>query len=256
MSSSDATGSTAQSPRPRWIGWRPGPDTIWALASIPLMWLCYWANTMLTDSQPWLSLIVFFGIGNILVCTVLPAWVVTRVVPEGWAGLGFTRRRLVPALIITAVFGLGSLTYYLQLAGAAGVDPIRHLAYNMVILWEPLFVYGWLFLRFRRAFGWLPAMVLSAGGFAAYHLGSVPVDLLLVFFATGVVACALMAITKNLWTIFPLTSGVSSAIGTVQSGLSFSWSTFVIGVVVLLFQALILWLILRSRGDVSLGTHR
>ncbi|MFV0427104.1 MAG: type II CAAX prenyl endopeptidase Rce1 family protein [Beutenbergiaceae bacterium] len=243
----DAAVASVGTTRPRWAQWRPGRDTIWALASIALMWLCYWSNTMLEQRQSWLSLVVFFIVGNIVVCTVIPAWVVTRGTDEGWAGLGFTRNRLVISLVITVVMSAGSLTYFLQLAQASGVDPVQHLAYNMVILWEPLFVYGWLYLRFRRAFGWLPGIVLAAAGFAGYHLGSVPLSLLAVYFSTGLLFSILMAITRNLWVIFPLASGISSGIGTVQAGLEFTWETAATGAVVLLVQGLVLWLIFRSR---------
>lgn len=240
------------SDRPPVLAWRPGRDTAWALLSIPLMWLCYWLNTQFTASQPIVATLIFFVVGNLVVSTALPAWVVTRVAGEGWAGLGFTRRRLWLALLVTAVLGFGSLQQYLAAAQRAGVDPLEHLAYNLVILWEPLFVYGWLQLRFTRAFGWLPAIVLTALGFAAYHIGSVPPETLLVFAITGVVYAAFMALTRNLWSLFPLAAGVSSGIGTLQSGLSFTWSVAAVGVVVLIAQAVILWWVVgRRRAPVA-----
>ena len=237
--------------RAKAVQWQPGADTVWALVSIPLMWGCYYANTQLSAGNPVLALVIFFLIGNILVCTLLPALVVRRVAGEGAWGLGFTRHRLWTALAIMLIAGLGSLPYYLQLAGQTGVDPIEHLAYNLVVFWEPLFVYGWLQLRFTRAFGWLPAIVLSSLGFVAYHVGSVPLPGLITFFITGIVFGIIMAITRNLWSIVPLTAAVSSGIGTLQSGLSFDWSTAASGAVVLLVQIVILVLIFRRPAPVS-----
>ena len=229
------------------LRWAPGRDTVWALLSIPLMWGCYFANTKLSSSNQGLALLIYFVLGNLIVCTLLPA-IVVRTTGEGAWGLGFTRHRLIPALIIMVVAGLGSLPYYLSLAADKGVDPIQHLAYNLVVLWEPLFVYGWLQLRFTKAFGWLPGIVLAALGFVVYHLGSVPPSGLVVFFITGLAFGALMAITRNLWCIIPLTAAVSSGIGTLQSGLSFDWTTAATGAVVLLVQvAILVWVFRRRR---------
>lgn len=152
------------------------------------------------------------------------------------------------ALILTLFLGLGSLPAYLEAANQADVDPVQHLAYNMVILWEPLFVYGWLQLRFSKAFGWLPGIFLAALGFAIYHIGSVPMGTVAVFAVTGLIFCAVMALTRNLWTLFPLTAGVSSGIGTLQAGLSFDWTAFTTGLVVLVIQAVILIVVFRQRS--------
>ncbi|MGJ3508687.1 CPBP family glutamic-type intramembrane protease [Enemella sp. A6] len=229
------------------VRWQPGRDTLWAGLSIPLMWAVYWGNTMLGNQQSLLALGLWFVVGNLVVCTLLPAWVVTRVAGEGWAGLGFTKRRWWLALGLTLFFGLGSLPFYFQQAAAAGVAPVEHLAYNLVILWEPLFVAGFLQLRFTRAFGWLPGIILATLGFAAYHVGSVPAVVLATFVGSGLTYCVLMAFTRNIWTLFPLAAGVSSAIGTLQAGLSFEWSTFWMGLVVLVFQVLILVAVFARR---------
>lgn len=114
-----STGNDARAPVFRCS---PGRDTWWAIASVPLLWACYWDSTRLMDEHPAVSVAVFFVLGNLLVCTALPALVVTRIAREGWSGLGFTRRRLWLALTLMVVLGIGSLPYYLQLA--AVVFPI------------------------------------------------------------------------------------------------------------------------------------
>lgn len=212
------------------------------------MWAIYWANTALSSSGQTLpSLFIWFVLGSLIVCTLVPAWVVSRVAGEGWAGLGFTTRRWWLALPLTLFFGLGSLPFYLQLANESGVSPWQHLAYNLVILWEPLFVAGWLQLRFTKAFGWLPGIVLATLGFGLYHVGSVPLETVAVFLGSGLLYCVLMALTRNIWTLFPLAAGVSSGIGTLQAGLAFDWTVFASGVVVLVLQLLILLVVFRTR---------
>lgn len=193
------------------------------------------------------GLALYLLLGNLAVVTVIPAWVLTRRRTEGLAGRGFTRYRLGIALLMSVVLALGSLPTYLGAAVQAGVDPAEHLAYNLTILWEPLFVYGWLLLRFRRAFGWLPGVLGAAAGVAAHHLGSVPPITLLVFFVTGVVFAAVMAAVRNLWVMFPLAAGVSSAIGTLQAEVDFTWALAATGLVILAVQAAILVLFGRHR---------
>ncbi len=245
-------GTLPEGPAGRTLGpvplarWAPRADTWWALATVGLMWVAYWGNAHL-GQWPMAALAVYFVLGNLVVATLIPAWIVGRVRREGAAGLGFTRYRLGIALIVTVVLAVGSLPTFLASAAAAGIDPVQHLAYNLTILWEPLFVYGWLLLRFRRAFGWLPGILLAAAGFAIYHLGTVPLEIVLVFFVTGIVFCAVMAAVRNLWVMFPLAAGVSSAIGTLQAGLVFTWETAISGFAVLLVQALVLWFVLRRR---------
>ena len=61
-------------------------------------------------------------------------------------------------------------------------DPLPNIAYNAIAFWEPLFVFGWLQLRFERAFGIIAGILMAALSFAAYHIGSFPMEALIVSF--------------------------------------------------------------------------
>ena len=62
------------------------------------------------------------------------------------------------------------------------VDLLPHLIFNGLVLWEVLFVYGWLQLRFEKAFGYILAPILSALCFCFYHVGSfAPAEILPLF---------------------------------------------------------------------------
>lgn len=230
------------------VGFRPTHTTWGALASVPAMWAVYFANSQWTDSHPIWALVMYFVVGNIVLATLIPALAVRRA--GGLARLGFTRHRLWWAAGVSLVLSAGSLPQAVNLASDAGVDLGPHLAYNGLILWEPLFVYGWLQLRCRESFGWLPAPLLAAVAFGLYHVGSVPISTALGFAGIGLVFGIVFALIPNMLVLFPLTWAVSSTIGTLQSGLAFGWDVVAMGAVVLAIQVAGLIIVGRT------STHR
>lgn len=228
------------------VGFQPRRATWIALATVLAMWAVYFGNTRWTESHPIWALLTYFVVGNIVLATLVPALVVRG--DGGLARLGFTRTKLWWAVGVSIVFSAGSLPQALNLAGDAGVDLWPNLAYNGLILWEPLFVYGWLQLRFREAFGWLLAPLLAAGAFGLYHVGSVPVATALGFAGIGLVFGIIFSLIPNMLVLFPLTWAVSSTIGTLQSGLAFGWDVVVMGAVVLVVQIAVLVTVGRAAG--------
>lgn len=225
-------------PRRHVLTWAPGVDTAIAAGTLLAFWACYWAGTVVHPG--------FLYAGILVVGTLVPAWVVLRLRREGLAGLGLTRRRLLPALIVSAVLGAGSAYQLVTVASAQGVPLLPHLLGNLVVLWEPLFVIGWLYLRWERAFGWLPAIVLVGVGFVLQHLGSVPVGAAIGFGAFALVAAVLFALVRNLLVLWPLFYPVASGIGTLQGGFAMGWEDVAVGVVLLLAQLAILAAVRRG----------
>lgn len=223
---------TAQ-PRPRrWFGGTPGPDTPLAALSVLAFWGVYWAGTQVNP------LLLYAGV--LAVGTLLPAWAVFALLRGSWSDLGITRHRLVLSLAVAAVFGAGSAFQVFQLAAQAGVDPWSHIVANVLVFWEPFFVFGWLYLAWERAFGIVPAVALTSVGFALQHVGSVGWELVASFGAFGALFAIIFAVTRNLLILWPLAYGVSSGIGTLQSGLHFGWDVVVPSAALLLGQFVIL----------------
>lgn len=108
-----------------------------------------------------------------------------------------------------------------------------HLVANLMLLWEPFFVFGWLFLRWERAFGWLPAISLTGGGFALEHVGSVPFVVAVGFGMFAVLFGVALAFVRNLAILWPLFYPVSINIGTLQAGFVLGWSDVFSGAVLL-----------------------
>jgi hypothetical protein len=102
--------------------------------------------------------------------------------------------------------------------------------------WEPFFVWGWLQLRFERAFGILPGILLAGLGFAGYHIGTYPYQFVLNLIVVGVAYGALFRLMRNLLVLWPLACGIGGALGTAQGGYFFGWTVVPIYVVVLAIQ--------------------
>lgn len=64
--------------------------------------------------------------------------------------------------------GLAFFTYYQRFGITAAIIPA--LIVGIYALWEVVFVYGWLQLRFEEAFGIVPAGILAGLCFSLYHL--------------------------------------------------------------------------------------
>ena len=109
------------------------------------------------------------------------------------------------------------------------------------------FVYGWLQLRFERAFGFVVAPFLAGAAFAAYHIGSFPLEGLIALFLSGIFYGILFTITKNLLVLIPLTWAIGSTIGTIEGGFTFGWDTVGIYAALLVLQ-LFLLLLLHSKS--------
>ncbi|GAA4516335.1 hypothetical protein [Brevibacterium yomogidense] len=216
----------------RVVAWSPGTDTLIAAATLVVFWGCYWAGTTVNE---W-----FLLAGVIVVGTLIPAWTVLQQRGEGLEGLGIRRRFLVVSLIIAGVMGAGSAYQLFTLAAAQDVAVLPHLVGNLLVFWEPLFVFGWLYLRWERAFGWLPAILLTGAGFVLQHIGSVPFEAALGFGGFAVVFAIAFACVRNLAILWPLFYPVASGIGTLQAGFVMGWSSVGSGALLLAVQGFVL----------------
>lgn len=220
------------------VAWDPGLDTVIAGGTLLGFWGCYWAGATVH--------VGFLYAGVLVFGTLVPAVMVLCRRREGLMGLGFTGRFLVPSLIVSAVLGAGSAYQLVTLAAQHEVALAPHLLGNLMVLWEPLFVFGWLYLRWERAFGWLPAILLVGAGFALQHVGSVPPAAALGFGTFALGFAIVFALVRNLLILWPLFYPVASGIGTLQSGFSMGWDEVAYGALLLVVQVAILVLVHRS----------
>jgi membrane protease YdiL (CAAX protease family) len=228
------------------VHWTPAADTGVALLTALLMIPVYYVGT---HTHGMTSLLVFVIFGNGVLNVLFPAWYVMRIRREPASELGITTRRLWLAVLLSAIcclFAWKGLER--EMASHPGVELLPQLIFNGVILWEPFFVFGWLQLRFERAFGIVPGVVLAAASFGAYHLGTYPLSGVVGLFVFGLVFATLFRITRNLIVLWPATWAVVSSIGTLQGNMRFGWSDVAIYAAILAVQVgVIAWMILLGR---------
>lgn len=224
----------------------PGVDTVLAFATAILFSLIYYFGAHTKSAIA--SFVIFTVLGTGIVCVLLPAFYMLVVKSEPLDSLGITKRRWRLSLAISLFFAAGSLPSVLQLVEQTpGADLAPHLLVNGLLLWEPFFVFGWLQLRFERAFGILPGIILAALCFGAYHLGTFPLAGVLGLVGFGVFYAVLFwTLGANLLVLWPLTWAVGSGIGTLQGGFAFGWESVPSAMVLLLVQAAVITLFARS----------
>ena len=232
------------------LRWQPGADTTVALLTAGLMVGLYYANTLAQD--PVFSLVVFVILTNGVLNVLFPAYYVLVVRREGLNQLGITRRWWWLALLLSVVV---SVIFWPQLqqqvaAQQPNIDLLPLLLANGLILWEPFFVYGWLQLRFERAFGIIPGIALAALCFGGYHIGTFPLPEVVTLFGLGVFFGVLFRVTGgNLLALWPLTWAVTSSIGVLEGGFGFGWSDVATYALLLIVQVALITLMARHAAD-------
>jgi membrane protease YdiL (CAAX protease family) len=218
----------------KWFEWKPTLDVgVVLLTELWMIVVYYLVYHVLHSTLA--VLLVFVVLTNLIICGLFPIWWVAHYRRQPLAELGITTRRWLPSLLISAALAAMSLPRLLQLAG--GTDWVPHVIANAVVLWESLFIYGWMQLRFERAFGIIPAVLLTGLCFAGYHIGgNYPPIALAMLLAAGLLYAAAFRLTRNLLALWPIAASVGSSVGTMSGGLQFSWSQVAMWSAVLVIQ--------------------
>jgi hypothetical protein len=217
----------------KWIRWAPNLDTGIAFASLLLMILAYYAATHWLISQ--VGAILVFGIlTNLILNVLLPVWWIAYHRRQPLSELGITTERWLPSLLIG--IGLAFLLAIRLWQVAVGINWLPHLLFNAACFWEPFFVYGWLQLRFERAFGTIPGIILAGLSLAAYHIGTYSPDGLIMLLFAGLLYAVVFRITSNLLIIWPLAFSLGSSMGTLMGGMQFTWNQLSTWSIILLLQ--------------------
>ncbi|WDV44887.1 hypothetical protein PV797_15365 [Clostridiaceae bacterium M8S5] len=128
------------------------------------------------------------------------------------ADLGITKRKLPLSLIINVLLGVGLLMMFMK-------ETDKHIVidYNniyaityifMAGIFEIVFIYGFLRFYFERAFGVIPAIILTAIFYSSHHAGFQPEFLKL--FYVGIMYTSVIYITNNMFIMFPIFWGVGA----------------------------------------------
>ncbi len=202
----------------------PNKDTYIAIFTEILMIILYFSTTnLLSLSNNTVIPFLIFGILTNLVLNVLfPTWWIVFHRGESLSELGISKDRILLNIVISIGFSIfTAFPVILQISQIE--NGIAHLVYNGIILWEPFFVYCWLQLRYEKAFGIIPGILLTGLSFMAYHIGTFYFENLLILLFWGLIFAIIFHFIKNIIVLWPLTWSFSSSLGTLMGNMVFSW---------------------------------
>lgn len=226
------------------VRFEPESDTVVAILSLLALWAIYYFQSM-SDSA--VSVLLFVLVGNFALTVLFPLYYVVSVRKEPLSAVGLTTRGWKRALVGSTIAALVLLPGIVFADEPAAVL-IPHIVTVGLMIWEPLFVHGWLQLRFERAFGTVPGIVLAAGSFVLFHVGAVaPAGLLALSVFGAVHATLFRAFDRNLLVLWPILWAVGSAQGTLDSVI-FGWEEASAYVAILLVTAIAIYVV-RKRVD-------
>jgi hypothetical protein len=230
--------------RHRWFAYAPTSDTAAALVTMLIM-TCggYYLLVHLPEGS---ILQLAYRIIFEFLLVAFPVWWICRRDKASFADLGFTRKNLTPSILISIAITLIFLYFVFRHFSSYGAALAPHFLMNAIILWEPFFLFSWLQLRFDRAFGIIPGILLTGFCLGAYHLGTYELPLVLSLMAFGMVFAAIFRITENIFIMWPLTWSTASAEGSLEGGFLFGWNDVVTAALILALQLAFIGYIWRS----------
>lgn len=233
--------------------WAPSTDTgIAAFSEVLMVILAYLGITLF--GKTWLNPIVFNLLGTIGVCVVLPLYWMVVARKKGIDTLGISRRHwLVSLLAGVSLAGFSLWGYYCSFGISMAVIPA--LIVGVYALWEVIFVYGWLQLRFEEAFGIIPAAILAGFCFSLYHLGYGLYDFsgLVALFIIGLVFAIIFRFTKNILILWPFLWPVACLRGFKMGGVSLDWGDAGFSAVLFVFILILIVVFYRIEKKTQIG---
>ena len=164
--------------------------------------------------------------------------------------IGFSKKKLVLSIVLDCIFALGLLAMFMK----DGIPYNIFNKYNIYAasyiitagIFEMTFIYGFLRMSFEKAFGIIPAIILTSGFYSFHHAGFQPEFLHL--FLVGLMYCSIFYITHNILIIFPLFWGIGALWDVIISseageGIK-NFESFIFAVII--WFLIVIWFIFRS----------
>lgn len=153
------------------------------------------------------DVLMIFGLGIVLVSVYAD-----RKGRSVLSDMGFTGRKTILSLILDLVLGAGLAAMFMKDGMPGNVLDVSNFFAAAYILtagvFEMTFIYGFLRMSFEKAFGIIPAIVLTSAFYSFHHAGFQPEFLHL--FLVGLMYCSVFYITRNMLIIFPFFWGVGA----------------------------------------------
>ena len=233
------------------VRWRPNRDLLAVAVSWLLVTGSLWIATHVVGSTA-AGGMAYFALYGVLAATVfglgIPLYwtVVMRRRPV--SDLGITTRLLGLSLVLQGVFAALQFIPTLsktQLPPLAEFLPL--VALPLAIgFFEAVFWRGWVQLRLEDAFGIIPAILLGALTYAAYHIGyGMALSEIGFLFLIGVMYAVIFRLTKSIFILWPLLQPMGQLVTLVKDGLSLPVLAALGFAEVLTLMVLLVWLAQR-----------
>lgn len=205
------------------VRWQPDRDTWIALGSYLLvatgLVLAFrvFTTTRIAANFITFGVITLAGLG-----VALPVFYTVLVRQRSLSNLGITAHNLLPSLALGLLLGLDTYRATLARLGITwSTDLIPLAAMALAVgLFEAVFFRGWLQLRFEKAFGMVPALILGALCYMFYHVGyEMTLAEMLPLFGYGIIFGAIFRLTQNVFVLWPFYTPVGGLYTTVNDGL-------------------------------------
>jgi len=198
------------------LRWQPVTGT-WVAVGTGMAAFVFSASLLLFDGESAGARIIHYVLIYVL-CGFIVPWGYTLLVERGTvADMGLSRRQWVLSLLLNVVLGAFFTLIMLSEADVSGINlPVFAQATFVLLvgtLFELFLYYGFIHIRLERAFGTIPAIVLTAAIYVLWHAGTqLPhePDLLwgvVKLFFVGVLYQSVFSITRNLLVIWPFFAG-------------------------------------------------
>lgn len=156
------------------------------------------------------DILMIFGLGVVFI-----SMYIDKKGKEVLIDIGFSKKKLVLSIVLDCIFALGLLAMFMK----DGIPYNIFNKYNIYAasyiitagIFEMTFIYGFLRMSFEKAFGIIPAIILTSGFYSFHHAGFQPEFLHL--FLVGLMYCSVFYITHNILIIFPLFLGHRGIMG-------------------------------------------
>lgn len=233
----------------RWFAYCPASDTAAAMVTALIM-TCggYYLLVHLPEGS---AVQLVYRVIFELLLVIFPVWWICHHKKEPFSELGITRANLVKSLIISIVITLVFLYFVFRHFSSYGIALVPHFLMNAIILWEPFFLFAWLQLRFDRAFGIIPGILLAGICLGAYHIGTYELPMVLSLAAFGIVFAAIFRLTENLFIMWPLTWSTASAEGSLEGGFLFGWNDVLVASFILAVQLVFIWYTVKKLREMA-----
>ena len=194
--------------------WQPTQHT-WVAVGAGLLAFGFSALLLLFEPGSLPAQIIHNGLLYVVCGAAIP-WGYTILVERGTpAGLGIKRERWVLSLIISVIAAglFMPLLLFEGDLGAVGWGNVAKASFALTGaggLFELFLYYGFIHLRLEKAFGTIPAILLTSAIYVLWHVGTQlplepdPLYAVWKLFWVGVMSQSLFSLTRNLLVIWPI----------------------------------------------------